>query len=95
MIRRVLIASMFLFAAAAPAAIRSSAALSCTGPCPHIHTDFECNGNSECFWDNDDQRCESRFCSTGPCGDYRFTSACNADSRCFWDTDDQRCESRQ
>jgi hypothetical protein len=95
MMKKFLIASLFLFAAAAPAANPGKGEPGCTTQCTGIKDTDSCASISECFWDVDDKRCESRYCSPGPCGLLSDTATCNGNAACFWDPDDKRCESRQ
>ena len=83
------LASAFLFATALASATASAA-----GPCPHYRSPDICNSDYQCFWDTDDQRCETREQEGGYCASVTNPYHCNGRQGCFWDNDDQRCEPR-
>lgn len=68
---------------------------SAAGRCAHIRNPAECSAYFECFWDNDDERCEPRDDGgVGYCGGFFNPSQCDNMPGCFWDNDDERCEPR-
>ncbi len=86
-------AVLFSFAAQANEADKA-------GPCVHLRSFGECSRypTGECFWDADDNRCESRFdhdetAGGGGCGTLPYY-ACVNNFSCFWDNSDNRCERR-
>ena len=85
-------AVLFSFAAKANEADKA-------GPCVHLRSFGECMNypTGECFWDADDNRCESRgggeTAGGGGCINLPYYSCVNNFS-CFWDNADNRCERR-
>jgi len=89
-----------LFSAAfiAAALMSSLSAFAETGTdrtyCGSIRDQNQCANSQGCFWDQDDNRCESRGVND-LCGLAHEANVCMLFSRvCFWDFSDNRCEMR-
>jgi hypothetical protein len=61
------------------------------GLCRLVNNFDRCTQLSNCFWDADDQRCESRDPGI-ICGRFADPTSCDSSFACRWDAADERCE---